>query len=244
MRQHVSRTQQRVLDAIRTLRASLDRNPTERELAAHVGLGRHGWTTIGYHLRNLETLGKLRLIPQHRAIILPEDELPVVRLGPVAADQDLLDPERVVARILRESLLAIMFSSGAAASRLHRSSYLAEAIDDTMDRAGIRHGHRVAITESGAARNGDIVVARLDDTAVLRRYAIVDRRQVELQPESTKPIHQPVRLERSDPGWRILGRMTGAFIGVPPQHVNWPSTRNEGNPLHPALDHGAPADPK
>ena len=84
-----------------------------------------------------------------------------------------------------------------------------------MDRTGLRDGDVVAIRSTPKAKNGDVVVARLGDEVTLKRFVRVDKRHMELRPDSHNPEHQPIRLDLARHILHIDGVVVGALIGRP-----------------------------
>lgn len=89
---------------------------------------------------------------------------------------------------------------------------------DAMDNAGLTEGGIVALRLARDDENeepvqeGDVVAARVRNEVVLRRYHRVQDRIVELQPESTNPDHQPIRIVTRVEDIEIIGVVIGRVV--------------------------------
>ena len=61
------------------------------------------------------------------------------------------------------------------------------------------------------ANNGDIVLARIGPEVTLKRFARIDAEHVELQPVSTNPEHEPIRIGPTTEATEIVGIVVGAI---------------------------------
>ena len=84
---------------------------------------------------------------------------------------------------------------------------------DSMDRTGLRNGDMVAIRATPEVNNGDVVVARFGDEVTPKRFVRVDKRHVELCPDSHNPEHQPIKIDLAKHIQHIDGVAVGALIG-------------------------------
>lgn len=78
---------------------------------------------------------------------------------------------------------------------------------DSMIEAGILDGDHVIVRQQQAADNGDIVVARLDDEATVKRF-FREQGHIRLQPENR--MMEPIIVEHCD----IVGKVIGVFRHV------------------------------
>ena len=196
--------QQQVLDCIKGHIREHGFPPTRMEVAQAVGL--KDASTISGHLAKLAEAGRVELQPnKKRGIRVLDTDLPLV--GPVAevaAGTPIVAESHVVERI-----------PAAVADRFRpRPDYFLTVRGDSMDRTGLRDGDVVAVRATSEARSGDVVVARFGDEVTLKRFRRIDRRNVELVPESSNPEHEPTRLDLAKHILHIDGVMVGALIGV------------------------------
>ena len=82
-----------------------------------------------------------------------------------------------------------------------------------MNRLGLSTGTIVAIRKTDEPRDGDVVVARIDDSVMLKRFVRKGERHIELHPESTEPEHQPIRIDLATDDFHVDGVAVGALIG-------------------------------
>ena len=203
-----TKRQAEVLSFIREFRRRNGYPPSRPEIAQALGLADH--TSILPHLIGLQNRGWLDLIPNTgRGIRLREDYLPVVRLGPIHRSESIHDQGRIVGRIaaqLGEELVPDACPS-----------YFATISDRSMDALGLRPGDRVAVREQDEPEDEDgrVVVARVDNELLLRRYRTTDNGQVELLPESTTEHHRTLGIDPARTAFRVEGVVVGALIGIP-----------------------------
>ncbi len=164
--------QQQILDFLRDSIASTGMPPTRAEMAAELGF--RSANAAEDHLKALARKGVIELIPgTSRGVKLVESEpegLPIV--GSVAAGSPVLAVENIDDRV---KVNATMFHP--------RAHYLLRVKGLSMRDAGILEGDLVAINREQAPRNGDIVVARIDDDVTVKRFYKFGQK-VELHPEN------------------------------------------------------------
>ncbi len=73
--------------------------------------------------------------------------------------------------------------------------FLLKAKGDSMDQKGIDDGDLVLVRQQTAAKDGDTVVALIDDEATIKEFRIGKETYV-LRPRSTNKTHQPIVLTR------------------------------------------------
>ena len=158
--------------------------PTRAEIAQ--ALGFRSANAAEEHLKALARKGAIELLPgSSRGIrILDVDNeavagLPVV--GRVAAGNPVLAIEHVEAHY---ALPADMFHP--------RADYLLRVQGMSMRDAGILDGDLLAVHQVGAARNGQVVVARIDDEVTVKRFRR-EGGQVMLLPEN--PDYKPITVD-------------------------------------------------
>ena len=178
--------------------------PTVREIGERVGLASP--STVHAHLANLERAGYLKRDPtKPRALELTglrradarsarEDTsqaLPLV--GDIAAGGPLLAEENI------EEYLAVPepLSRGG-------EEFLLRVKGDSMIDAGILDGDYVVVRPAEKARDGEIVVALIEDEATVKRY-FRESGRVRLQPENA--ALEPIYAKHV----QILGKVVGVF---------------------------------
>jgi repressor LexA len=135
--------------------------PSVREIGEAVGL--RSPSTVHFHLKNLEEAGMIEKgAGKGRAItltapVVPEDKVPIV--GNVAAGSPILAQECI------EDYLT--FDTGG-----RSGEYFALRVrGESMLNAGILPGDLVVVQQQHPARNGEIVVAMIEDEATVKTYS-------------------------------------------------------------------------
>ncbi len=178
--------QQRVLHAIREFIERTGMPPTRAQLARTLGF--RSANAAEAHLRALARKGAIELLPgTSRGIRLPgggEEGLPVV--GRVAAGDPILAQAHIEGH---EAVAPGVFRP--------RADYLLRVRGMSMCEAGILDGDLLAVHATREARNGQIVVARLDEEVTVKRFRRRGRR-VWLLPENRD--FEPIEVDlRRDP---------------------------------------------
>jgi repressor LexA len=195
----LTKRQKEIFDFIRSYASKTGYPPTVREIGKAVGL--HSSSTVHAHLANLEKVGLLRRDPtKPRAIELlvgkakravQASSVPVV--GQVAAGEPVLAEENI------EEYLELPSIVGG-----DEGDFILQVKGDSMKDAGILDGDYVVVQQAESARNGEIVVALIDDEATVKRF-FRENGRIRLQPENSalEPIYAP--------HVQILGKVVGVF---------------------------------
>ena len=202
---NITDRQQQVLDCIRDHVRQFGFPPSRSELAKRLGVS-HA-STVDYHLAALMKKGWIQLhADTPRGIQLLRDELPAVIARNIPACKSILSGGHIVEHVPR--LVGERFSP--------RPDYFFVVRDDSMNRLGLNENDLAAITATRTAKDGQVIVARVDSCVSLKRYKRIDDRYGELQPESTNPSHEHIRIDYSNSAFRIDGFMVGALIHTVP----------------------------
>jgi repressor LexA len=165
--------------------------PTRNELSRHFGF--RSPNAAESHLRALEHKGVIRIeAGRSRGIILTalsrsylplsdNARTPLPLIGRVAAGSPILAQQNIEHEYRVD---ASLFSS--------RPHYLLRVEGNSMRDAGILDGDLLAVHRTPEARNGQIVVARLDDEVTVKRFKRSGHR-VSLLPEN--PEFQPIQVD-------------------------------------------------
>lgn len=152
--------QQEVLDLIRRHIDETGYPPTRADIAAELGF--RSANAAEEHLRALARKGAIEIIKgTSRGIRLPEDAmaagLPVI--GRVAAGSPILSEQHIDRHAdVRPELFT------------PRADYLLTVTGDSMIEAGILDGDLLAVHRQTEARNGQIVVARVEDEVTVKTF--------------------------------------------------------------------------
>lgn len=152
--------------------------PTRAEIAATLGF--RSPNAAEEHLRALARKGAIELVPgASRGIQLSETGVPVV--GRVAAGNPILAEQHIEARYQIDPSIF-----------RPRADYFLRVRGLSMRDAGILEGDLLAVHRSSEARNGQIVVARLENEVTVKRFQRRGR-QVQLLPEN--PEFDPIDVD-------------------------------------------------
>jgi len=171
--------QQQILTMIREW---VDRHgypPTMREIAREVGLASP--SSVAHQLAVLERGGHLKrdargsravALVQDKPVIYQEgDEVRIPVLGAIAAGVPILADQHVEDEVtLSQSLVG------------HGTLFALKVRGDSMIEAHIADGDFVLIRPQNTARNGDIVVAQVEENAVTLKRFFKEKDKIRLQP--------------------------------------------------------------
>ena len=149
--------QQEILDFIRSTLECLGAPPTRAEIANAFGFA--SANAAEEHLKALAKKGVVVLEPGSARGIRLVEQLGLPLIGSVAAGSPILAVENVQRRY---ALDASFFKPNA--------DFLLRVRGLSMINAGIFDGYLLAVHRTTEARNGQIVVARLDDDVTVKRF--------------------------------------------------------------------------
>ncbi len=72
--------------------------------------------------------------------------------------------------------------------------FMLKARGDSMNKKGINPGDLLLVKQQQTAKNGDLVVALINDEATVKEYRVLDG-AVALVPKSTNPKHKPIIIQ-------------------------------------------------
>ena len=136
------------------------------------------------------------------APLVNEDDLPAVAAGTPIVAEDRAEP----ARLNDFDSFAGQFEA--------RPDWFVRLVGNSLDKVGFRTGDIVAVRKQPEANDGDIVLARIGDEVTLKRYKRIETDLVELQPVSTNPEHEPIRIGPTTEDAEIVGIVVGAIVGT------------------------------
>jgi len=189
----MSKRQQEVLGFIENFGRDNGYSPSLREIAGEVGV------TVGAIQKILRFLEKKRFIAreplQSRAIRLLQksdgDRIPIYAAARGGTPR-VVDEEP-------QEYLDIKSTMG-----LKRGDKGVHVIGDSMMGAGIADGSVVFFRKVQEVREGDIVVARLEDGVTVKKYGRQGKKVV-LKPEN--PLHNPIVVDTEVDSFDILGKV-------------------------------------
>lgn len=197
----ISKKQQEILDYIKNEILNRGFPPSVREICEAVQL--KSTSSVHSHLETLEKNGYIRRDPtKPRAIEIVDDNYNLTRreivnvplVGTVAAGQPLLAVENV------ENYFPIP-----AELIPNNQTFMLKVKGESMINAGILDGDNVLIEMCNSARNGDMIVALVDDSATVKTF-YKEENHIRLQPEND--YMEPIIV---DGDIRILGKVIGVM---------------------------------
>lgn len=196
----ITAKQQEILEYIKEEILKRGYPPAVREICEAVHL--KSTSSVHSHLETLEKNGFIRRDPtKPRAIEICDDSFQMVRtemaslpvVGTVAAGQPILAQENI------ESYFPVpteVLPSG--------ESFLLKVKGDSMINAGIFNGDQIFVNSCNTARNGDMVVALVEDSATVKTF-YKESDHIRLQPENDSM--DPIIVEDC----QILGKVFGVM---------------------------------
>lgn len=200
MEQILTAKQQQILDCIKKSLKEKGYPPSVREMCLAVGLS--STSTVHSHLNTLERKGFIRRDPSKpRTIEVLDEEMnwledhvnavPIV--GKVTAGVPILAVENIEEYFPLPKQVA-----------RQDETFMLNVKGTSMINAGIFDGDQIIVRKQSEARNGEIVVAMIEDEVTVKRF-FKEKDRIRLQPEndSMDPIYaQDVQ---------ILGKVIGLF---------------------------------
>lgn len=196
----ISKKQEEILTYIKSQILEKGYPPAVREICAAVNL--KSTSSVHSHLETLEKNGYIRRDPtKPRAIEIVDDEFNLTRremrnipvIGQVAAGQPIFAEQNISGYF---PLLSETLPSG--------NLFMLDVRGDSMINVGIYDGDRIIVQQTPEAKNGNIVVALVEDSATVKTY-YKEKGRYRLQPEndSMDPIYVNDVV--------ILGKVVGLF---------------------------------
>lgn len=199
-RDTISKKQTEILEYIKNQILDKGYPPAVREICAAVHL--KSTSSVHSHLETLEKLGYIRRDPtKPRAIEIVDDEFNLSRrelrniplLGNVAAGQPLFAEQNIESYF---PMLSDELPDG--------NLFMLNVRGESMINAGIFDGDKIIVQQTETAKNGDIVVALVEEAATVKTYYKQNGR-FRLQPEND--TMEPIYVNEVI----ILGKVVGLF---------------------------------
>ncbi|MBQ8527740.1 MAG: transcriptional repressor LexA [Lachnospiraceae bacterium] len=196
----ISKKQAEILEFIKERILEKGYPPAVREICEAVNL--KSTSSVHAHLETLEKNGYIRRDPtKPRAIEICDDSFQLVRhemtsipiVGTVAAGQPILAEENI------EGYFPLPVDMAPNAE-----SFVLKVKGDSMINAGIFSGDQIFVERTNVARNGDTVVALVDDSATVKTF-YKENGHIRLQPENDDM--DPIIVDNCE----ILGKVYGVF---------------------------------
>lgn len=218
-------------DVLEVVERALSRDgypPTRAEIAA--ALGFRSANAAQEHLQALQRKGLIAIDGSHRGIRLlrpprpkrvqPKAEaahdaldLPLGRVAADALDLPLIGRVAAGAPILASEHVEARYRCDAALFAA-RPDFLLAVRGDSMRDAGVLDGDLVAVRSTREARNGQMVVARIDDEATVKTF---ERRGARVRLLPANPAYAPIELDLERVPLVLEGLVVGLVRRVPGQ---------------------------
>lgn len=196
----ISKKQSEILEYIKSQILNKGYPPSVRDICEAVEL--KSTSSVHSHLETLEKNGYIRRDPtKPRAIEIIDDNFNLVRrevvnvpiVGRVAAGQPILAVENI------DSYFPIPMEF-----MPNEQCFMLKVKGESMVNAGIFDGDTILVEKCPSAKNGDMVVALVDDSATVKTF-YREGDHVRLQPEND--FMDPIIV----PDCQILGKVFGVF---------------------------------
>ena len=197
----ISEKQQEILEFMKERILEKGYPPTVREICERVNL--KSTSSVHSHLETLEKNGYIRRDPtKPRAIEICDESFNMVRtemvsipvIGQVAAGLPILAEENIDSYF---PIPAEMCPKG-------KKTYILNVKGDSMINAGIYNGDKIFVESCNTAKNGDQVVALIDDSATVKTF-YKEKGHIRLQPEND--TMDPIIVDNCE----IIGKVFGVL---------------------------------
>jgi repressor LexA len=199
MKKDLTKIQKNILDFLIEQIKGKGIPPTLADIAKHFGYRNRA--TVQQHLGAIEKKGFIKKNPKlSRGIELTLEEkffVPKPVLGEVAAGNPLT--------IYPDAIDTIELPTIA---RMPKDSFLLRVKGDSLKDAYIFSGDIVIVNPNLEPKNGQIVVAVLDDAAVVKRFY---KKKNEVELVSENPEYEPIVIGRKYPSFKLVGIVVGVY---------------------------------
>ena len=194
----ITKKQEEILNYIKDEILERGFPPAVREICQAVGL--KSTSSVHSHLESLEKNGYIRRDPtKPRAIEILDESFNMLRremvnvpvVGTVAAGQPILAEQNI------DNYFPIPSEY-----MPNEQSFILKVKGESMINAGILDGDSVLVMQQTTARNGDIVVALIEDSATVKTY-YKENGHYRLQPEND--TMDPIIVDDCKIPWKVFG---------------------------------------
>ena len=179
-REPLTAKQEQIFNFIKSEISSKGYPPSVREICDEVGLS--STSSVHAHIKTLEKKGYIKSVSsKNRAIEVLDDEFNALArreitnvplVGKVAAGSPILATENVVD-----------YFPFPVESLPNKETFMLTVKGDSMINMGIFDGDNLLVQKQNTARNGDVIVALVEDSATVKRFYKEDG-HIRLQPEN------------------------------------------------------------
>lgn len=192
-----------ILDFIKSEIKTKGYPPAVREIGLAVGLSSP--STVHAHLTTLEQLGYLkRDQSKPRALEVRDDSASPTLSMKEMVDVPILGVIHAGLPTFAEENFEDTFPIPLQYVHSNKQLFMLHVLGESMIEAGIEDGDLLIVEESATARNGEIVVAIMEDEATVKTF-YRENNHIRLQPENS--AMEPIIVEDA----RIIGKPIGLF---------------------------------
>jgi repressor LexA len=199
MAKELTEIQKKILEFLIEQKTRLGIPPTLAEIAKFFGYKNRA--TVQQHLQALERKGFIKKNKKlSRSIELTlEDKFFIPRpvLGEVAAGNPLI--------IYPDAIDTVELPTIA---RMPKDSFLLKVKGDSLKDAYIFSGDIVIVNPNLEPKNGQFVIAILDDAAVVKRFF---KKRSEIELVSENPEYKPIVIPKNHPAFKLVGIVIGVY---------------------------------
>ena len=146
--------------------------PTRADISRTLGFKSHN--AAEQHLRAIEKKGFISILAgASRGIVLNEEEVGIPVIGLVAAGNPILAEENIENKL---EIPPSMFNQ--------KADFLLRVKGESMRDVGINEEDLIAVKKTQECKNGDIVVARINDEVTVKTFRTSGKDDVTLEPEN------------------------------------------------------------
>lgn len=193
----INTKQRRILEFIKDSLVNEYRCPTVREICNFIGLS--STSTVQSHLNALEKFGYIRRDPnKNRAITVLEDMKPDISVSKDSHEATSSNNFEFLGAGLKQVPLIGTVQAGMPITAVENlettltlpvqltgdsDCFMLRVQGESMMNIGMYEGDMLIVRHQNTANNGDIVVARIDDEATVKRF-FKEKGHIRLQPEN------------------------------------------------------------
>ncbi len=190
--------QTQVLDVIKRCIEETGYPPTRAEIARDLNF--KSANAAEEHLKALARKGAIEMIPGASRGLRLADSQPngLAVVGRVAAGAPILAQEHIEEHC---AVTPDLFHP--------RADYMLRVVGDSMVNVGIFDGDLLAVHSTSAARENQIIVARVDDEVTVKRFRKSSKREVLLIAEND--AYEPIKVDLAQQSFAIEGISVGVL---------------------------------
>ena len=189
--------QKEILDLIKDHLKEKGFPPTRADISRNLGF--KSPNAAEQHLRAIEKKGFISILSgASRGIVLNKEESGIPVVGLVAAGNPILAEENIEKRL---EVPSNMFSQ--------RADFLLKVKGESMRDVGINEEDLIAVKKSKECKNGDIVVARINNEVTVKTFRTSGEGDVTLEPQNKN--FKPIKINLAKEDFYLEGICVGVI---------------------------------